>query len=55
MAEPIWVPVEDTGPTLNVVEWDTAEGLALIVYGPGPGYVVEDVCFVPAAELGRDE
>lgn len=55
MAEPIRTPDMDTGPALNCVELLVdGEGLALIIYGPGPDYCVHDVAFVPVDELDAD-
>lgn len=50
-AEP---PLEDAEPPLLLVELDTAEGIELLIYGPGPLYPVLDVSFVPA-ELVEEE
>jgi hypothetical protein len=55
MAEPTRAPDMDTGPVLNCVELLVdGEGLALIIYGPGPDYCVHDVAFVPVDELDAD-
>jgi hypothetical protein len=44
----------DSGPALNTVELHTAEGIDVLVYGPGPRFEVVDVTFVPA-ELVDEE
>ncbi len=45
-------PLRDPKHAYNVVEVGTADGgLALIIYGPGPDFLVDDVCFVPAEDL----
>lgn len=55
MAEPTDTRDTDTGPALNAVEFLVdGEGLALIIYGPGPDFCVHDVAFVPAWELDED-
>lgn len=42
------MPDQDTGPDLNAVELPIeGDGLALIIYGPGPDFCVYDVAFVP--------
>ncbi|MFE6165321.1 hypothetical protein ACFQ7F_41170 [Streptomyces sp. NPDC056486] len=48
MTERIRVSIEDAEP-MNVVEFETGDGaLALIIYGPGPDYCVDEVAFIPA-------
>lgn len=44
----------DSGPPINMVELHTAEGINLLIYGPGPGFEVVDVSFVPAALVDEE-
>lgn len=44
----------DSGPALNTVELHTDEGIDLLIYGPGPGYEVVEVSFVPAALVDEE-
>jgi hypothetical protein len=44
----------DSGPPLNTVELHTDEGMDLLIYGPGPGFEVLYLSFVPA-ELVDEE
>ncbi|MFD8509694.1 hypothetical protein ACFV27_00910 [Streptomyces antimycoticus] len=47
-------PSTDTGPPLNTVELHIAEGIDLLIYGPGPDFEVVEVSFVPAALLDEE-
>lgn len=50
------MPDQDTGPDLNAVQLPIeGEGLALIIYGPGPDFCVYDVTFVPADQLDDEQ
>jgi hypothetical protein len=46
--------IPDSGPPLLQVLVDTEDGQAGIVYGPGPGFEVVGVLFVPAELLAED-
>ncbi|MEV6667605.1 hypothetical protein [Streptomyces nigra] len=48
-----WPPM-DSGPALNTVELHTAEGIDLLIYGPGPRFEVVEVSFVPAALVDEE-
>ena len=47
-------PSVDSGPPLNTVELHTAEGIDLLIYGPGPRFEVVEVSFVPAALVDEE-
>jgi hypothetical protein len=40
---------EDSGPSLNAVEVEAADGIWVLIYGAGPDFPVLDTSFVPAA------
>jgi hypothetical protein len=44
----------DSGPPLSSVELVTAEGIEILIYGPGPEYEIVDVSFVPAALVDEE-
>lgn len=44
----------DTGPPLSAVEVETAEGIWVLIYGPGPGFPVLDITFVLAALVDEE-
>ncbi|MEW2568335.1 hypothetical protein [Streptomyces sp. NPDC047070] len=55
MADQMQAPGEDVEPALNVVEVETDDGgLALIIYGPGPDFCVEEIAFIPAEHRVED-
>ncbi|MFJ4741329.1 hypothetical protein [Streptomyces sp. NPDC088775] len=46
-------PFGDSGPSLNVVEVETADGIWMVIYGDGPDFTTMDTAFVPAALIER--
>lgn len=44
----------DSGPALNTVELHTAEGIDLLIYGPGPRFAVVEVSFIPSALVDEE-
>jgi hypothetical protein len=44
----------DSGPPLHSVELHTAEGVELLIYGPGPRFDVVEIAFVPAALVDEE-
>ncbi|MFF4188457.1 hypothetical protein ACFYZ9_35190 [Streptomyces sp. NPDC001691] len=42
-------PLGDSGPALNAVEVETADGIWMLIYSEGPDFSTVDTTFVPAA------
>ncbi|WP_327415410.1 hypothetical protein [Streptomyces sp. NBC_01233] len=48
------LPDLDSGEHLSTVELETDEGREAVIYGPGPGFEVVGVVFIPAALLDEE-
>ncbi|MGW4550022.1 hypothetical protein ACWEN4_27305 [Streptomyces violaceorubidus] len=46
-------PLGESGPSLNAVEVETADGIWMLIYSDGPDFSTMDTAFVPAALIER--